>query len=132
MPACSTRATRVAALPALRRGAHVLVTADGRVYDYRITGTLRVSFRDHDSRMSQWAPVAGRPREPSHRRVDHPVDLCDARGPRGGRPLVRPPSATPSTGSTRSAGWWTCARNADRRAGCPPLRHPGRGSMITP
>jgi len=34
----------------------VLVTADGRVYDYRITRTLRVSFRDHDSRMSQSAP----------------------------------------------------------------------------
>jgi sortase A len=52
-------------LPSLRGGAHVLVTAGGRVYDYRITRTLRVSFRDHESRMSQSAPVPGRPGEPA-------------------------------------------------------------------
>ena len=50
-------------LPALRRGAHVRVTAGGLVYDYRITRTLRVSFRDRESRMSQSAPVPGRPGE---------------------------------------------------------------------
>ena len=48
-------------LPSLRRGDHVLVTAGGRVYDYRITRTLRVSFRDPASRASQSAPVPGRP-----------------------------------------------------------------------
>ncbi|HET9945063.1 MAG TPA: class E sortase [Actinomycetes bacterium] len=48
-------------LPSLRRGEHVLVTAGGRVYDYRITRTLRVSFRDPASRASQSAPVPGRP-----------------------------------------------------------------------
>jgi sortase A len=52
-------------LPALRRGAHVRVTAGGLVYDYRITRTLRVSFRDRESRMSQSAPVPGRPGEPA-------------------------------------------------------------------
>ena len=48
-------------LPSLRRGDHVLVTAAGQVYDYRITRTLRVSFRDPASRASQSAPVPGRP-----------------------------------------------------------------------
>jgi|GEM_PF-632732 len=51
-------------LPSLRRGAHVLVAAGGLVYDYRITRTLRVSFRDRASRMSQSAPVPGRPGVP--------------------------------------------------------------------
>jgi sortase A len=50
-------------LPSLRRGAHVLVTAGGNVYDYRVTRTLRVSFRDPRSRASQSAPVPGRPGE---------------------------------------------------------------------
>ncbi len=48
-------------LPSLRRGDHVLVTAGGQVYDYRITRTLRVSFRDAASRASQSSPVPGRP-----------------------------------------------------------------------
>ena len=52
-------------LPSLRRGDHVLVTAGGRVYDYRITRTLRVSFRDPVSRASQSAPVPGRPGIPA-------------------------------------------------------------------
>lgn len=52
-----------AELPTLRRGTHVLVTAGGVVYDYRVTRALRVSFRDPRSRMSQSAPVPGRPGE---------------------------------------------------------------------
>jgi len=48
-------------LPSLRLGDHVLVTAGGQVYDYRITRTLQVSFRDAASRASQSSPVPGRP-----------------------------------------------------------------------
>lgn len=48
-------------LPELRPGQHILVTAGDTVYDYRVTRTLRVSFRDPASRASQSAPVPGRP-----------------------------------------------------------------------
>jgi sortase A len=57
----TTASRPFAELPALRRGDHVLVRAGGQVYDYRITRTLRVSFRDPASRASQSAPVPGRP-----------------------------------------------------------------------
>lgn len=48
-------------LPALRRGDHVLVVFEGMVYDYRITGSLWVTFHDPDSYALQVAPVPGHP-----------------------------------------------------------------------
>ena len=56
-------------LPELRPGQHILVTAGDTVYDYRVTRTLRVSFRDPASRASQSAPVPGRPGEQATRPV---------------------------------------------------------------
>jgi sortase A len=48
-------------LPEVRNGAHVLVTSGGLVYDYVVTDTLSVSFREPASRAAQSAPVPGRP-----------------------------------------------------------------------
>ncbi|MPZ97702.1 MAG: sortase [Propionibacteriales bacterium] len=48
-------------LPALRHGEQVLIAAGAKVYDYRVTRTLTVSFRSERSRMSQSAPVPGHP-----------------------------------------------------------------------
>ncbi|WP_394805889.1 class E sortase [Streptomyces fradiae] len=53
-------------LPALEAGDRVLVTADGTVYEYRITGTRTTSFRSERSLAEQRAAVPGRPgREPT-------------------------------------------------------------------
>lgn len=48
-------------LPALRDGEHVLVNAGGLVYDYRITGTMKISFRSPRDLARQSAPVPGFP-----------------------------------------------------------------------
>lgn len=48
-------------LPSVRNGDHVLVTTGGRVYDYVITDTLSVSFRQPESKAMQIAPVPGQP-----------------------------------------------------------------------
>ena len=50
-------------LPSVRRGDHVLVRQAGVVYDYLVTGTLRISFRSEKSKALQTAPVPGRPGE---------------------------------------------------------------------
>lgn len=47
-------------LPSLTHGGHVLVAADGMVYDYVVTRTMTISFRSARSRASQSAPVPGR------------------------------------------------------------------------
>jgi sortase A len=52
-------------LPAVRAGAHVLVTWRGWVYDYVVTGTMWVSFRSSASRALQTAAVPGQPGEPA-------------------------------------------------------------------
>ncbi|MEW2416515.1 sortase [Streptomyces sp. NPDC046866] len=49
------------ALPALREGATVLVTAGGVTYTYTITATRTTSFRSPSSRDAQRAPVPGSP-----------------------------------------------------------------------
>ncbi|MEU3778719.1 sortase [Streptomyces sp. NPDC032472] len=49
------------ALPALREGATVLVTAGGVTYTYRISATRTTSFRSQDSMNAQRAPVPGSP-----------------------------------------------------------------------
>ncbi len=54
-------------LPELRRGARILVTADGMVYDYRVTTTMTISFRSARSRALQSAPVPGHPGEAATR-----------------------------------------------------------------
>jgi sortase A len=48
-------------LPAMRRGQHVLIRYDGRVYDYEVRRTMTISFRSERSRASQSAPVPGKP-----------------------------------------------------------------------
>ncbi|WP_238334815.1 class E sortase [Kribbella amoyensis] len=48
-------------LPELRTGDHVLVTADGTVYDYVIVRTMTISFRRPAEIAAQNAPVPGRP-----------------------------------------------------------------------
>ena len=41
----------------------MLVRQAGVVYDYLVTGTLRISFRSEESKALQSAPVPGRPGE---------------------------------------------------------------------
>jgi sortase A len=48
-------------LPELRKGDHVLVTYQGMVYDYEITGSLWITFHDPNSYAKQVAPVPGHP-----------------------------------------------------------------------
>ncbi len=48
-------------LPSLGRGDSVLVTADGTVYEYRITETRTTSFRSARSLAEQRAEVPGSP-----------------------------------------------------------------------
>ena len=48
-------------LPDLRRGDHVLVTYQGMIYDYEITGSLWITFHDPNSYAKQVAPVPGHP-----------------------------------------------------------------------
>jgi sortase A len=48
-------------LPQLKHGAHVLVSSGGWLYDYVVTETLWVSFRQPASRAAQRAPVPGKP-----------------------------------------------------------------------
>ncbi|MFF8289413.1 class E sortase [Streptomyces sp. NPDC016309] len=50
-------------LPELRVGASVFVTSGGTVYEYRITGTRKTSFRSERSLAEQRAAVPGRPGE---------------------------------------------------------------------
>lgn len=50
-------------LPDLRNGDHVLVTADGMVYDYVLTQTMTISFRKPAEKAQQNAAVPGRPGE---------------------------------------------------------------------
>lgn len=50
-------------LPSLDRGDTVLVTEDGTVYEYRITGTRETSFRSARSLAEQRAEVPGKPGE---------------------------------------------------------------------
>ena len=74
-------------LPSVRRGRHVLVRQADVVYDYAVTGTLRISFRSEASKALQSAPVPGRPGKlPST--DDHAVHLRHPRGPRGGQLLA--------------------------------------------
>lgn len=47
-------------LPSVRVGDHVLVRSGGVVYDYRITRTMRISFRSERDIARQSAPVPGR------------------------------------------------------------------------
>ncbi len=47
-------------LPSLRAGDHVLVESRGKLYDYRITRTMTISFRSARDRARQSAPVPGR------------------------------------------------------------------------
>ena len=46
-------------LPALRDGAHILISSGGLVYDYVVTGTLTISFRVKASLALQSAAVPG-------------------------------------------------------------------------
>lgn len=48
-------------LPKVRNGDVVSVTAAGLVHDYKVTGTLTVSFRSARSKALQTAPVPGHP-----------------------------------------------------------------------
>ena len=48
-------------LPSVRVGDHVHVRSGGWVYDYRITRTMRISFRSERDIARQSAPVPGRP-----------------------------------------------------------------------
>jgi sortase A len=48
-------------LPSLLDGAHILVRSDRTVYDYVVTGTMRISFRSKASLARQSAAVPGRP-----------------------------------------------------------------------
>jgi sortase A len=57
----------LARLPELKTGAHILVTADGTVYDYVVTQTMTISFRKPADKAAQNAAVPGRPGvSPSH------------------------------------------------------------------
>jgi sortase A len=48
-------------VPELRNGDHVLVTANGRIYDYVINRTMTISFRKPAEKAQQNAAVPGRP-----------------------------------------------------------------------
>jgi sortase A len=48
-------------VPALKNGDHILVTANGRVYDYVINRTMTISFRKPAEKAQQNAAVPGRP-----------------------------------------------------------------------
>jgi len=53
-------------LPSVRKGAHILVRSQGKVYDYVVTRTRKTSFRSERSLAAQSAPVPGHPgREPT-------------------------------------------------------------------
>lgn len=46
-------------LPSLRNGEHVLITSEGMIYDYVVTGTMTISFRSPRDIARQSAPVPG-------------------------------------------------------------------------
>ncbi|MEU4603796.1 class E sortase [Kribbella sp. NPDC023972] len=48
-------------VPELKNGDHVLVTANGKIYDYVITRTMTISFRKPAEKAQQNAAVPGRP-----------------------------------------------------------------------
>jgi sortase A len=48
-------------LPSVQDGDRVLVRAGGWVFDYRVTRTMRISFRSEASKARQTAPVPGHP-----------------------------------------------------------------------
>ena len=52
-------------LPSLRNGAHILITSDGTIYDYVVTGTMTISFRSARDIARQSAPVPGHPGRPA-------------------------------------------------------------------
>ena len=101
-------------------------------YVYQVIKTRWVSFRSAKSLREQRAPVPGKPGQERRPRLHHRLHLRDARGPRRRQLLDRTSSATPSTGSTRSACWssgWrtptTLLRPASRRS---PRSRPRPGS----
>ena len=47
-------------LPSLQSGEHILITADGMIYDYVVTRTMTISFRSARGIARQSAPVPGR------------------------------------------------------------------------
>lgn len=46
-------------LPSLRNGEHILITSEGMIYDYVVTGTMTISFRSARDIARQSAPVPG-------------------------------------------------------------------------
>jgi len=50
-------------VPELQNGDHILVTADGKIYDYVVSQTMKVSFRKPEEKAWQNAAVPGRPGE---------------------------------------------------------------------
>jgi sortase A len=48
-------------VPELRTGDHILITVGRTVYDYRITRTMTISFREPAEKAQQNAAVPGRP-----------------------------------------------------------------------
>lgn len=46
-------------LPSLRNGEHILITSEGLIYDYLVTGTMTISFRSAVDIARQSAPVPG-------------------------------------------------------------------------
>jgi sortase A len=77
-------------LPSLEDGAHVIVTSGGLVYEYKVTGTMTISFRSAESLAKQSAPVPGHP------------------GRRATRPMIT--LSTCATPEDRAAGnFWTDA-----------------------
>ncbi len=48
-------------LPEVRNGEHIFVTANGMVYDYVVSQTMTISFRQPASKAQQNAAVPGRP-----------------------------------------------------------------------
>jgi sortase A len=48
-------------VPELKNGDHILVTANGKIYDYVITRTMTISFRKPAEKAQQNAAVPGRP-----------------------------------------------------------------------
>jgi sortase A len=48
-------------LPSVRNGDHILITSRGQVYDYVVTGTMKISFRSERDLARQNAAVPGKP-----------------------------------------------------------------------
>ncbi|MFC5264714.1 class E sortase [Kribbella qitaiheensis] len=50
-------------VPEMQNGDHILVTADGKIYDYLVIKTMKISFRKPEEKAQQNAAVPGRPGE---------------------------------------------------------------------